>query len=248
LTLHDNHFSLYETETGRLSRGFGSNNPGFHTMWLAPNGKTVVSQDHAGTLQLWDVETGQELKRWQVAGGCWPPVLYSPESSHVLLWTNEGLRAWDIAAKKETDAFTRVANRPRLVAVLPGARRVVESNADGFAVLDVATGEEVKQIRWDWKVNDADAILGNLSADGRRMLTFHKDQTVRLHEEKAGRFHELGRITLGHKVVPYAHGTNFGRSTHLCFSADGRYAAAASNDGDLVVLRLPDPPPAKKNP
>jgi WD40 repeat protein len=217
-------------------------------MWLAPNGKTVVSHDHSGTLQLWDVETGQELKRW-VSGGGWPPVLYSPESSHILLSTNEGLRAWDVAAKKETDAFTKVANRPRLIAVLPGARRVVESNADGFAVLDVATGAELNRVRWDWKVNEDDAILGNLSVDGRRMLTFHKDQTVRLHEEKTGTFHELGRITLGRKLVPYDHReNNYGRSTHLCFSADGRYAAAASSDGDLIVLRLPDPPPAKKNP
>jgi WD40 repeat protein len=248
LALNENHFSLYETETGRLSRKFGFNNPGgfwFHSMWLAPNGKTVVSQAHSGTLQLWDVETGQELKRWENAG----PGRYSPESSHILLYTNEGLRAWDIAANKETDAFNKVANRPRLIAVLPGARRVVESNADGFAVLDAATGEEVRQIRWDWKVNDEDAILGNLSVDGRRMLTFHKDQTVRLQEEETGRFHELGRVTLGRKLVPYAdRGNPFGRATHLCFSADGRYAAAASNDGDLIVLRLPDPPPAKKNP
>jgi tetratricopeptide (TPR) repeat protein/ubiquitin-protein ligase len=249
LTLHDNHFNVYEAETGRLSREFGFNNPGMHTMWLAPDGKTVVSNNHSGTLQLWEVATGKELKRWVHAGGRWPPVLYSPESSHILLWTKEGWRAWDIAAKKETDAFTKVANRPRLIAVLPGARQVVESNADSFAVLDVATGAEARRIRWKWKVNDEDAILGNLSVDGRRILTFHKDQTVRLHKEKTGSFHELGRITLGRKLVPYEHRrNNFGRATHLCFSADGRYAAAGSNDGDLIVLRLPDPPPGKKNP
>jgi hypothetical protein len=244
LALQPGNFGVYEADTGRLSREFGGNNPGFHTMWLAPDGKTVVSDDHSRALQLWDVETGQELKRWQAAGRE-PAAMYSPESSYVLLWTNEGLRAWDVAAKKETDVFTKVANRPGLIAILPGSRQVVESTRDSFAVLDVATGEEVRQIRWDWKVNDEDAILGNLSVDGRRMLTFHKDQTVRLHEARTGKFHELGRITLGRKVVTDG---PFGRSTHLCFSADSRYAAAASSDGDLIVLRLPDPPPAKENP
>jgi tetratricopeptide (TPR) repeat protein/WD40 repeat protein len=255
LTLHDIGggfqnlvFTVYDIETGRLSRQFGINNPRMHTIWLAPDGKTLVSLNHPGTLQLWDVERGKEVKRW-VFGGRWPPVLYSPESSHILLSTNAGGRAWDVAAKKETDTFTKVANRPRLIALLPGARQVVESNTDSFAVLDVATGAEVRRIRWDWKVNDEDAILGNLSVDSWRMLTFHKDQTVRLYEDKAGRFHELGRITLGRNLVPYSHRANiFGRATHLCFSADGRYAAAASNDGDLIVLRLPDPPPAKDTP
>src|SRR5262249_27981074 len=61
LRLQPGNFGVYEMDTGRLCREFGSSPPGFHSMRLAPNGKTVISGDHQGNLQLWDVETGQEL-------------------------------------------------------------------------------------------------------------------------------------------------------------------------------------------
>jgi WD40 repeat protein len=187
------------------------------------------------------------MKSWVRDWSALPwPVLYSPDGRHVLLWTaDKWWRGWDVAAKKDTEAFSKVANRPGLIAILPGARQVVNSASHAFTVLDVATGEEVRRIPWEGKLNDQDAILGDLSADGRRILTAHKDETVRLYEERTGRFNELGRINFDHKVGPRG---PLGHEARLCFSADGRYAAAASVDGYLIVLRLPDPPAAKDKP
>jgi WD40 repeat protein len=259
-------FSIYETETGHLVRSFGSNDPPGRDLWVAPDGTTVVSRAEDHSLHLWDIGTGNELTNWSGGPGrvphlfppesrfAWrrldaqiwhagevslvlPAVLYTPDSKYVLVRLDgKTWHAWDIAAGKETNAFSKVTNRPGLAAFLPGGDKIVDCWGAPFKITDVATGKEVSQIHWGRDAIEPRARRGRISADGRRILTDHPDDTVRLYEDQDETYQELGRI-------------NFGSEGYLlCFSADGHAAAAASRDGRLVVIRLPDPPPAKENP
>jgi WD40 repeat protein len=229
-------FRMYETESGRELRAFGANSPQGVSKSLSPDGRSVVGITYDGTVRIWDVETGQVvLSRFKPGNPVTFTPLFSPDGRYALVRfvnAEPTWEAWDIAAGRETDAFEKVAARPGLMAILPGAREVLERADDGFMVLDVATGKEVRRIRWESQWDTEHAIL-KFSPDYRRLLTVHKDETVRIHALDGDVLRERGRIDFWGVGTWY---TN-------CWSADGRYAAVASRDGRLMVLRVPEAPP-----
>jgi tRNA A-37 threonylcarbamoyl transferase component Bud32 len=230
-------FRLYDTETGRQVSAFGENTPlpsrGID-MCLAPDGKTVVGRTYDGTVRLWDVGTGKELTSWSPSFGMLFRPHFSPDGKLLVVRSRSSpaWQVWDIPARKETDAFARVKGLAGLATILPGSREVLLDTGDSFTVVEVATGKELRRIDW----NREAAAGWQHSADGRRILAGCKDGTVRLYEQEAGTFRDVGRIDFGW------------HTSDQRFSADGRYGAVTSRDGHLVVIRLPDPPPAKAKP
>jgi WD40 repeat protein len=51
---------------GALARLFGGSNP-FLTLAYSPDGKWLASGGYEKTIQIWDVESGKELRRWRAA-------------------------------------------------------------------------------------------------------------------------------------------------------------------------------------
>ena len=142
-------------------------------------------------------------------------------------------RVWDVAGVEKTETFRKMLDGGGVV-LLPGSREAL-SNMRDLKIVDVATGKEVRQLRWERKLDAEVADFGNygFSPDYRSFITAHQDDTVRLHALDGETLREIGRIQLANAGL-------------FRFSADGRYAAAASNkDGQVVVIRLPDPSAAR---
>jgi WD40 repeat protein len=69
---------------------------------FAPDGKRLLSAGaHDGTLRLWDVETGKELKRIDGANAYWATL--SPDGKRIVSagYTDGIVRLWDAESGKE---------------------------------------------------------------------------------------------------------------------------------------------------
>jgi WD40 repeat protein len=228
-------FRVYDSETGRQIRDFGGPATGGATKWVTPDGKTVGVGNRG--VQMWDIATGKLLV--EVGGGSYG--YFTSDSKYCFVnfpatakkathW-----RVWDLTGVERTERFRKMLDGGGVV-LFPGSREALR-DMGCLKVIDVATGKEVRQLRWERKLDAEVREFGQygFSPDYRSFLTAHRDDTFRLHAIDGETLREIGRI-------------NLANAEFFRFSADGRYAAAASRDGHLVVIRLPDPKPAKDKP
>jgi WD40 repeat protein len=109
----------------------------------------------------------------------------------------------------------------------PDGRLLFQRDGRDLQALDVETGEEVGRTRLEEE--GPRLVTFALSRDGERLLAAYEDGSLRLVERETGK--ELARFDMT-PAVPRV----------VCFSRDGRRAAAAGYDGTIVVWRLPGPP------
>jgi hypothetical protein len=202
-------------------------------MALSPDGKRALLAYGNGTLILWDLSTGQQLRQirspWGVVGcaalgpdghtivtgSAWP---YAAELSsgipHPLGEVDSVVRLWDAELGKEVRALEGHRAAVRAVAFALTGRQVLSASDDGTMRLwDVASGLEVRRIK-----GYRSRVLGvALSPDGSRALSGHEDGSVRVwdleNEEEVGRFER-------HRAAV----------TAVAFAADGRTAVSGSCD------------------
>lgn len=199
------------------ARSFAVPSPsGWLNLALSPDGRYALSSDAKDqSLRLWDVNTGQELRRFD--GICEDSVLaFSPDGRLALsgsLRPDYSLRLWDVATGKEVRRFLgHTANLMR-VAFTPDGRRVLSAGYDSTVRLwDAQTGRPLRVFQ------SPSAILRmDLSADGRLAVTGDSDNTVRLWDVATGR--ELRRLEGHTKAI-----------SGVAVSPDGRRILSAAED------------------
>jgi WD40 repeat protein len=188
---------------------------------ISPDGRRALSGSADNTVRLWDVTSGQEVRRFLGHTDDVNAVAFSADGKRaVSAGRDRTVRVWDV----ETGAAVRVFRghtEPVLSAALDaGGRLAVSGGQDGTVRLwDVAGGTEVRSLAGHEGWVAAVAI----SPDGERVLSGGHDGTVRVWD-RAGK--ELHRLE-GHTREVYA----------VAFSPDGRRAASGGND---ALVRLWD--------
>src|SRR5262249_58941 len=119
--------------------------------------------------------------------------------------------------------------------ISPDGRYVLSSStAEGektLRLLDVATGKLAREFIG----HQGGVPRVAFSSDGSRAISGSMDKTVRLWDVATGK-------------EPHCFMRHTDTVWGAAFSPDDRYALSASQDKTLRLWRLPDPPPAKKNP
>ena len=195
------------------------------------DGQRLASCGADGTLRIWDLRSGTELR---VLGelGPWPlPAVFSPDGRRIAVVTREDLRAavcvlriWDVASGDELRTGLRPGDVVAGVSFSPDGGRVAYGSAAGTITI------------WNLEANREERILrghtGGIywtvySPDGCRLVSTSEDHSVRIWDVATG---EELLLLPGHEDIVYS----------AVFSSDGTLLATASDD---KTIRLWDSVP-----
>src|SRR6185312_10468747 len=93
---------------GKVQRSFLGHEGQIETLALSPNGKVLASSCLAGTLRLWDTDTGKELHSVAIEKGYRVSAMtFTSDSKHLVFnnRTQDGLQLLDLADGKVIRTF-----------------------------------------------------------------------------------------------------------------------------------------------
>jgi len=194
-----------------------------HAVAPLPDGKRVLSGSFDGTLKLWDLETGAELRTFIGHQNPIWAVAVLANGKQALAASSDGrLKLWDL----ETGGCLRTFVGPREpiwdVAVLADGMRALSASADRTLQLwDLRTGAVLRTFVGHTGWVKAVALL----AGSRRAISASHDRTLRLWDMETGA--ELRTFT-GHS----------GEVEAVAVTPDGLRALSASDDHTLRLWDL----------
>ncbi len=165
---------LFDIASGRIVRrfiGHDANDPHFA---VSPDGTRILSWSDDQTMRLWDVATGNEIRKleghFDKASG-----VFSPDGTQILTFSaDKTMRLWDVETGKELQKFEG-HTEPPTGCFSPDGKQALSSAADATIRLwDLASGNQIRQyqgptapVRFAGFVANGQLVVGN-SATGDR--------------------------------------------------------------------------------
>lgn len=214
---------------------------------FSPNGRLALSGGNEGSLKLWEVATGREVRtihpKYDVGDTGIDLVTFSPDGRLALFATHGGydgfgeMRLLDVATGKELRTFIKGTDVSSAV-FSPDGRFALAAIFDYTApsgaenrimkLWDVATGKEVRT--FTGHADDIEYVA--FSADGRYILSGIKNRTLMGAGKEDGAL-RLWEAATGKKVRIFP-----GHSGPIAFSPDGRFAVSGGENKTLKLLDL----------
>jgi serine/threonine protein kinase len=212
---------------------------------FSPDGRQILigryGADHVAALldsETWKVIRTFELPSWVVSAvfsrdGKRVLMGSAPRQSRSPLGRRHVIRLWDVETGGMVQSFGAGEKTFVVCALSPDGRYVLSGDhgEKNVRLWEVETGKPVREFQG----HEGGVHSVAFSPDGRRALSGSHDRTLRLWDVETGKEWHCFK---GHS----------GDVWSVAFSPDGRYALSGSGDGTVRLWRLPDPPPAKKNP
>jgi WD40 repeat protein len=207
-----------------------------HAVAFCPGGQHLVTANQDGTVRLWDVTTGQEVRRYGRQRPAVTALAVSPDGKRILATSNyqgerrHGMILWDLASGQEVRRFLGHTGTVKGLAFSPDGRRVLSASGDRTVrVWDVENGREVQCLRGHQ--GDVNAVA--VTPDGRYALSVGgdywggelHDPTVRVWDMGTGR---PLRTFAGHTEAVDA----------VAVSPDGSLAASCGWDGAIRIWQV----------
>lgn len=124
-----------------------------HSLAFTPDGRQALSGGTGGIVQLWDVETGAEIRRLAGHTGTIYELAISPDGRRALTGSRDKTaRLWDLASGREILVLKGHTNWVRSVAFSPDGRRALTGAGPKdhtMRLWDLETGRELKSLEQD---------------------------------------------------------------------------------------------------
>ena len=227
----------YEDEAQHLVRTFTAQKDTLSfSVAISPDARFGLSGNSDGTLNLWELSTGRELRSFGRHNGFIEAVAFSPSGRFALSGSwDKTLKLWDIASGSELRSFPGHTGDVFSVAISPDGRAALSGSLDKTLKLwDIASGHELRS--FTGHTGDVRSVA--FSPDGRLALSGSGDQTMRLWDIETGR-----------------HIRSFGDTNEIhsvAISPDGRMALSGGGNlklwdiasGNLIrIFRITDQDP-----
>jgi WD40 repeat protein len=218
---------VVETATGKHLKALVENQA-TTPVAIAGDGRTLVTENGRGLVQLWATATGQELAQLTVKPSA--RVLALSHDGKTLLYqprdeADPAVRVWDVASGKVLRSFSvdedgKEERDVRLAKFAPDGKTVafVLSGARVAALWDVAAGKEIRRL--PEAAHEIFAVA--FSPDGALVALGSWDKSVRVYAAATGK--ETAHL-VGHQ----------GHVNALAFAPDGKRLASASADGTVLI-------------
>jgi WD domain, G-beta repeat len=259
-------------QDGRQSSNPPSEEDEGHADWVSsvafsPDGKTLLSGSHDGTLILWDVVTGRQLRSIEGHRQHDRPfavlsVAFSPDGKMLLSASEDNtLRLWDASTGAELRVF-READFSHEAVFSPDGKMIAAANCGSLVLLDALTGRLLRTFRRT--VNCVTHVA--FSPDGRTLLNdggliqvrdLSKGRVVKSFGLYAtlngmalsldgrtlllgGKTPELWDVVRGRLLRRFPEQPNSVEA--VAFSPDGKVMASEIQEGIRIVYRLSSSP------
>jgi WD40 repeat protein len=221
----DETLKLWDMVSGRELRSFAGHKGKVESVAILPDGRTMLSGGcdelsgdeflpcKRGSLKLWELSTGRELRSFTIRADSVRSVAISPDGRFALSGsTFEELKLWDIASGRELRTFTGHRGTVLSVAFSPDGRLGLAGSAHNTIKLwDIANGHEVRTFAGHR--GSVNSVV--FSPDGRKALSGS------LWDDKM----KLWDITNGQELRVFMDGNVLS----VAISPDGRFALSGSD-------------------
>jgi RNA polymerase sigma factor (sigma-70 family) len=137
----DQRVQLYDVATGKPGRTFKLHDGG-GSLALSPDGKLLAARDTTTdgltrVIRLWDLATGQELRRLEGGGGPLDTLAFSPDS-RTLLWGRQNtkvVRVWEVASGRQRRQLWGHQGDVRRIVFSPDGARAASASTDGSVLI-----------------------------------------------------------------------------------------------------------------
>jgi WD40 repeat protein len=225
---------LIDTETGQVIRQFTGHAYNVRSLAVSPDGKTVLSGSQSyvsgviglGDLILWDIETGQIIRRFDT-GYDTTDIVFSADGRRAITSSvrDPNVNLWDVASGKIIRSYSGKVKHFFQIAFGPGEKTILAAGGDP-TLWDAETGQVIRTY-----VGHDGAAVWELAISPDKRLVVSRDNKGQLILWDF----ETGRLLRRLGYHPW-----FIHS--LKFSRDGQVAYSVSTNGTLVEWQVVDPP------
>ncbi|MCA9071806.1 MAG: WD40 repeat domain-containing protein, partial [Planctomycetaceae bacterium] len=216
----NNSAQVFDRQTGREVRRFEGHSKPITAVGISRDGKQLITGSQDLTVRIWDVETGKELRQFEVGSDRdVRSVAISPDNRYLVAGTfDKKTHAWDLQTGQllHTREGTGMATSSQFV---DNTNALICSGPD-VILWNVETGKDSKQF-----THPHSAVCVDVSPDRKRMLVGTRGNTLWLWDLETAK---VIRRFDSHKEMVRC----------VAFSPDGKWGVSGSYDNTIILWDL----------